>query len=237
MTNEELVELYQAGDENVLEDLLLQNEGFVRKVVKKFYIGWDPAVSQEDLVQEGYIGLMIAAQKFDTGIGKFTTYAYPWVFQTMHKFLFPRKSVLAKLKDKSYDRSLFEKVTEDLELQDSLEDDAYMYDTLEDQIDTKQECFQVMNIVRSHVGAKGVELLRLRFGLVDDINHTTDYIGKRLGLSYEEYRSLYSKCMRAIKASELWKTKRKDYRQEVLEKAYNTGKLTDQFFVELFKEI
>ena len=155
----------------------------------------------------------------------------------MHKFLFPRKSVLAKLKDKSYDRSLFEKVTEDLELQDSLEDDAYMYDTLEDQIDTKQECFQVMNIVRSHVGAKGVELLRLRFGLVDDINHTTDYIGKRLGLSYEEYRSLYSKCMRAIKASELWKTKRKDYRQEVLEKAYNTGKLTDQFFVELFKEI
>lgn len=64
MSNEELVKLYQEGNKEALKELIEQNRGIIFKMANKFYIGQTNSISVEDLEQEGYIGLMIAAQKY-----------------------------------------------------------------------------------------------------------------------------------------------------------------------------
>lgn len=44
MTNEELVQLYQDGDKEALQELLQQNKGFIYKVAKKFFVARDNAL-------------------------------------------------------------------------------------------------------------------------------------------------------------------------------------------------
>jgi len=52
--------------------------------VAKGHIGW--GIPLPDLVQEGNIGLMQAAQKFDHRRGfKFSTYAIPWIWQAINR--------------------------------------------------------------------------------------------------------------------------------------------------------
>ncbi len=47
-----------------------------------------PSLPYLDLCQEGYFGLRTAARKFDPNMGwRFSTYAYPWVKQTLQKLL------------------------------------------------------------------------------------------------------------------------------------------------------
>jgi len=52
-------------------------------------LAWDhpgKGVPQRDLVQEGIVGLIRAAEKFDTSRGfRFTTYAYPWINQHLQR--------------------------------------------------------------------------------------------------------------------------------------------------------
>lgn len=40
-----------------------------------------------DLVQEGLLGLNVAIKKFDSDVGKFSTYAIWWIYQSMQRFL------------------------------------------------------------------------------------------------------------------------------------------------------
>ncbi|KAB3534418.1 sigma-70 family RNA polymerase sigma factor [Alkaliphilus pronyensis] len=83
MTNEELVVDYQNGNQEALDQLITQNKGLVHYFVKR-YCGFckQSFVDEDDLVQEGYIGLMNAAKKFDPVVEgdepkiKFSSYAY-----------------------------------------------------------------------------------------------------------------------------------------------------------------
>jgi RNA polymerase sigma-32 factor len=46
-----------------------------------------PGVGLEDLISEGFIGLMTAAKKYDPAKARFTTYATYWIRQAMHRYL------------------------------------------------------------------------------------------------------------------------------------------------------
>lgn len=73
LTNEELVELYRAGDPSALEALWLQNYGLIRKVVWKLCTN-KPDVF-EDEIQEAYFAFMEAVDKYDKdGEAKLSTY-------------------------------------------------------------------------------------------------------------------------------------------------------------------
>ena len=62
-----------------MDDLIKSNTGLVHWQAKRF--AWCGA-AYDDLVQEGMLGLLIAAQKFDPTRGvKFSTYATWWVRQ------------------------------------------------------------------------------------------------------------------------------------------------------------
>jgi RNA polymerase primary sigma factor len=77
----ELARLIRAGDDAALEMLVRSNLRFVVSVAKRYQ---NQGVSLADLINEGNIGLMRAAQKFDETKGiKFISYAVWWIRQAI----------------------------------------------------------------------------------------------------------------------------------------------------------
>lgn len=86
MTNEEIVEQFQLGNQNALSALVDKNQGLVRSRASYFYRSHGNDLDLEDLVQSGMLGMIRAAEKFDLTLGyKFTTYAYKWIDKAIRK--------------------------------------------------------------------------------------------------------------------------------------------------------
>ena len=86
MTNEEMVQHIQQGEnkKKYLEMLYNQNRGLVYTVIKR-YKSVEP---EEDLMQEGYIGLQKAAELFDQGEGVlFSTFAVLVIDHTVKRYV------------------------------------------------------------------------------------------------------------------------------------------------------
>ena len=86
LTREEECELgkrVSEGDEKAKEELVAANLRLVVSIAKKYTTASD-TLSFEDLIQEGNIGLMKAADKYDYTLGyKFSTYATWWIRQAI----------------------------------------------------------------------------------------------------------------------------------------------------------
>ncbi len=66
MTNEELVQEYQNGNNHALDELMQQNTGLVMYFANKYNsFGQRALFEQDDLVQEGWIGFIDAVDKYD----------------------------------------------------------------------------------------------------------------------------------------------------------------------------
>lgn len=71
------------GDQNAKKKLIQSNLRLVVSIAKK-YLNY--GLSFQDLIQEGNMGLMIAAGKYDYRLGyKFSTYATWWIKQSIYK--------------------------------------------------------------------------------------------------------------------------------------------------------
>ena len=84
LTHEEEIELAKKskkGDINSIQKLTLHNLRFVVSVAKQYQ---GQGMSVEDLINEGNIGLIRAAEKFDESRGfKFISYAVWWIRQSI----------------------------------------------------------------------------------------------------------------------------------------------------------
>ena len=90
MSNEELVKEIQAGEAGRLVNLYLCNKGFISMLARK-YRGM---AEEEDLMQEGYIGLQVAAERFDAAFGvPFISYAADWIRQGMQRCVNGSRSI------------------------------------------------------------------------------------------------------------------------------------------------
>lgn len=90
MSNEELVLKYQEGDKNILESIIKANEKMVIKISNKFYTDKTNSIDKSDLIQEGYIGLMIACKKYrldKENRATFISYAVYWIYRQIHMFI------------------------------------------------------------------------------------------------------------------------------------------------------
>lgn len=82
--NKFLIRLIQEGDEQARQDLCVKNSGLVAKFALKYSQILSNKLEPEDLIQEGNIGLLRAAEKFDfTKDSEFSTYAVPWIEQAV----------------------------------------------------------------------------------------------------------------------------------------------------------
>lgn len=82
--NEDLCVLYQNGNENALEALIIKNERLIYSRVEKYKNTYMQDLLEEDLFQDGAIGMITAAKRFDISLGyKFSTYATHWIDQSI----------------------------------------------------------------------------------------------------------------------------------------------------------
>lgn len=81
-SNKELIRLIQAGDEQAQQDLCIKNNKLVVKFALKYWRKFPDKLELDDLIQEGNIGLITAAErfKFDKET-EFSTYAVFWIEQ------------------------------------------------------------------------------------------------------------------------------------------------------------
>ena len=81
----ELIAHYQAGDQTAGEMLILENNGLIWSVVRRF-VG--RGVETDDLYQLGCLGFLKAVDGFDFGFGtQFSTYAVPKIAGEIRRFL------------------------------------------------------------------------------------------------------------------------------------------------------
>jgi RNA polymerase primary sigma factor len=80
-----LAERAQKGDRDAAWTLAMANQNFVRSVAQRYL---RPEIELEDLVAEGMVGLIEAAERFDAGRGvKFITYGAWWIKRAILRYL------------------------------------------------------------------------------------------------------------------------------------------------------
>ena len=95
MTNEELVLEYQRTENrDILEEICKRNKGLVGLAVKGFRRAYTnegdfqaSVVESDDLMQEGYIGLIYAVKRYDPEKGAFSTLALEYIQSYIMRFL------------------------------------------------------------------------------------------------------------------------------------------------------
>ena len=79
-----MIALIQKGDEQARQDLCVKNRGLVESLAAYYAKKFSGTLEFEDLVQEGNIGMLKAAEKFDCRKGyEFSTYATWWIIQSI----------------------------------------------------------------------------------------------------------------------------------------------------------
>ncbi|MFL0198343.1 sigma-70 family RNA polymerase sigma factor [Clostridium sp. WILCCON 0269] len=161
MTNEELVELYQNGNEHALNELVELNKGLVYKLANRFYTGKTNSIDKEDLEQEGFIGLIAAADKYKFDIErpcKFSTYAVYWIYQKINGFI--------KTKNTNEETSLNIPASgdEDIELMDCIEGVDYSFENVEEKIYNQQLHKELEETMNKYNTLREREILKLRYG-------------------------------------------------------------------------
>jgi RNA polymerase primary sigma factor len=203
--------IQQHRDEAALTRLVECNLRFVVSYAKR-YRGL--GVSFLDLIHEGNLGLIEAAKRFDPSRNvKFITYAVWWIREAMmhalsdqtRAFSFPPK-LFATLHNGPEDVSLNEPVggrsaaareTPGRELADLLPQDQ----TAVDDEMIHQSDLDELTSALSDLDGKEREIVRLRFGLEDDEEHTLQEIGDRLHLSRERVRQIESRAKEKLRRS------------------------------------
>jgi RNA polymerase primary sigma factor len=228
------------------ERLVLSNIRLVVSIARRY-----PTSGMElsDLIQEGVIGLMRAADKFDHTLGyKFSTYATWWIRQAITRGMADRGRLirlpvhfteqLARIRaergrlERSLGREplLLELARElamdpadlqgildcdrvPLSLDASIADgDTDLGDLLElysadvgEQVERIFEASQVgrtldelaLHVRKTAKGASGqaVDMVRLRYGFVDDREWTLEEIGQKFGITRERVRQIINKTL------------------------------------------
>jgi RNA polymerase primary sigma factor len=185
-----LAALAALGDRKARERLIRANLRFVIMVAKRYC---KCGVPLEDLVNEGNIGLIHAAERFDPDRGvRFVSYAVWWIRQAIMKALRGTQGTLSL----------------DSPLTDGENPDPFGA-CLEDRNVPKPEEVLVGISRREHVDSvlaglsdREACILRGRFGLAGSKPITLREVGRMHGLSKERVRQIEKKALRRIRASQ-----------------------------------
>lgn len=238
MTNEELVYLYQNGDRNALGELTEKNKGIVNKLANKFYTERTSSIDKEDLEQEGYIGLIIAADKYDLNNPKkasFITYAIHWIYQRINNFV--------RSKNTNDETSLNAPVgsdESDIELMDTLGEQNNIYENVEDKMYIMQLRKELESTMNESLTLKEIEIIKLHFGWDNNKIMTLLDIGDMFGVTRTAIGNIEHKAFAKMRRTSWGIEKGKEiYREKSLQVENNTLSVVEKvaFAQKYFSEV
>ncbi len=216
MTNEELVQLYQNGDNKALDKLIEQNKGIVYKIANKYkYVNRrydkDSQEVPEDLVQAGYLGLIEAAQryKFDCeNRAQFITYAVYWISRVIHTCVNGRGDK-ETFNNKFYSEcgSLNVLVGEDndMELGELIEDIDYGFENIEEKLFLMNLRKELEEVMQAHNTLEQREVLKFKYGW-NTTPMTLNDIADIFNITKDKVKSIEHMALRRLRNS-MWAKK------------------------------
>lgn len=204
MTNEELVQLYQSGNEKALNKLIEQNEGIIYKLANKFYTEKTNSIDIEDLQQEGFMGIIMAAEKYDFNNPKkaiFITYAVFWIYQKMNRYVNQRNT------NDEISLNVPAKSDGDKELMDYIEGVDYSFENVEEKIYNSQLRHDLNTVMVEYNSLKEREVLKLRYGWDTGRALTFVEVGELINETKVKVRQIEDKALRKLRNS-LWARKK-----------------------------
>lgn len=196
LTNEELVALYQSGDVSILEQLITNNMGMIHKIAKKFTMYNHPKYDVDDLVQEGSIGIILAAErfKFDHSV-LFITYASYWIFQCIAKM-----ATHNKVDDMlSLDKTISDEDT--MSLGDTISDEYDQYNVLIEEMYQESVASDVRMSIEVTLNDLEKTVIKSIYGIGLDSGLTLQKTGELVGLERESIRIIQARSLRKLRNS------------------------------------
>jgi RNA polymerase primary sigma factor len=189
----------RSGDAAARNELVRRHLGLVIAFARKQARG---AVRLEELVQEGNLGLMRAAAKFDPNAGtRFATYALWWIRAYVWKYLKQARSAVrpksgtVAWEDVSLDATIGEEG--DLSRLDRIEDDGPTPDEAYATSEADRQLRDSLEKARDRIGDLGWDIIHTR--LQKDPPDTLEQIGKRWGVSREWVRQVEGATKRFLR--------------------------------------
>lgn len=248
LTKEEEQAVYKRiaeGDEDARMILVEHNIRLVISIAKRYN---NPGIGFEDLIQEGNIGLITAAQRFDPTRGfKFSTYATHWVRQTIGRAIATKTSILRvsptqkdlvknASKAENYLASVLGRQPEEREVAEYLgetvekirsakatmptissidvkmgddENGSSIADIVEDEVQIKPDDNVIIQERKLHIDdVLGTlsefeeQVIRLRFGLDDEIPRTVKDVAEKLNCTGTHVSNIERRALQKLRRPE-----------------------------------
>lgn len=162
MTNEELA-IKSKTDKRYLTELIIKNEGIVKKLANKYYTEKTASFDFNDLVQEGYIGLMKCVEKFDPekqGSATFVSFAVHYIKGYINRFIDQKNTneeISLNQKPKYADEDYREPI-------DLIQDPDDYYEEVEHRIYCQQLRADLEAVMDEYLTLFERDVLKLRYG-------------------------------------------------------------------------
>lgn len=162
MTNEELLEQAKTNP-SCMDELIEKNRGIVYKIASRYYTEKTASIDFEDLLQEGYIGLLVAAQKYDPfkeNAAKFLTYAIHYIRGYISRFLERRNTN----EEVSLNKSVKGGDGDEFEMLTLIEDPDDRMSAIEHKLYCRQLREDLEGVMDEHLTLFEREILKQRYG-------------------------------------------------------------------------
>ena len=231
MSNEELVQLYQDGDNKALEELIVSNERIIYKIANK-YNGINRELELEDLYQNGVLGLITAAKKYDFNNekkAKFITYAVYYINRYINNSVNGWGTREAS-NNKFYSSCISLNIPtgeegETRELGEFIEYIDYGFENIEEKLFLKNLREELEEVMQTHNTLEQREMLKLKYGW-NSKPMTLNEIADIFNITGNKARLTESAALRRLRNS-MWAKKNM--------RMFGELGYIDKFYLDIFK--